>query len=175
MIEEKDKKANRGQAFVRFIINLSSTDKGAAAAVRRADNPATEYQSWEYLAAFGVDLEKSYMRLPFALIAASIAKSKINEDGFRGIGQAIAMAYEEGSQSSQAKAKLRRLLACDTIEELCLNLRPLLQLIHAKGNGNIDYAALLNDLLNFHWNSLRVKTKWAQDFYGRQESEEVSS
>ena len=68
----------------RFVQNCTfrcSQDKGLAARLRRADNPATEYQSWEFLVGFGVDLEKDYQRLPFATVAAAIAKSKAAENG----------------------------------------------------------------------------------------------
>jgi CRISPR system Cascade subunit CasB len=160
-------KPGKSDAFVKFTVDQCQQDKGLAAALKRADNPATEYQCWEHLAAFHIDLEKDYQRLPYATIAAAIAKAKAEHNGNTGIGRAIALCYEDGNNSDQAKAKLRRLLACETVDEACRILRPLFSLIDAKAGITLNYAQLLEELLKFHWNNQRVKTRWAQDFYGR--------
>ncbi|MCB0337161.1 MAG: type I-E CRISPR-associated protein Cse2/CasB [Bdellovibrionales bacterium] len=157
---------SRGQDFIRFVLIRLKDNKSVAAALRRADNASTEDQSWEYMAAFGVDLEKSSDRASFGLIAAAIAKAKISDDGAYGIGQAIAGCYKEGNRSDQAKAKLRRLLACDTTDEACAVLRPLLQLINAKSVRSLKFSRLLDDLLKFQWDSSKIKARWASDFYG---------
>ncbi len=158
-------KTSKSQAFVEYIIDRIAKNKGFAAALKRADNPATEYQSWEYLAAFNIDLEKPWERLPFATVAAAIAKEKSAHNGNEGIGRAIAKCYDDGNQSDQAKAKLRRLLACDSVEEACRILRPLFSLIASRGNSSLNYARLLEQLLKFHWESERIKSQWAQEFY----------
>jgi len=138
-------------------------DHGFAAALRRADNEATEYQSWEILSSW-CNLEKEWQRLPYALVGAAIAKAKPGADGYLGIGQAIAKCYEEGNQSDQAKARLRRLLACKTVQEACSILRPILGLASSKG-AKIKYSKLLDDLIRF--NPEYTLSRWAQDFYGR--------
>ena len=43
---------NRSTAFVDYLCQRCPKDKGFAARLRRADNPATEYQCWDTLAAF---------------------------------------------------------------------------------------------------------------------------
>ena len=52
MNNDKQEKSSFTQNFVTFIIKMINQDKGAKAKLRRADNPDTEYQSWEYLVAF---------------------------------------------------------------------------------------------------------------------------
>jgi CRISPR system Cascade subunit CasB len=162
--------SERSQNFVNYIIRQVQENKGIAAALRRADNPNTEYQSWEVLAGFGVQLDNENQRLPFATIAADIARVKPLANGDMTIGQAIARSYEDGNQSDQAKAKLRRLLACDTTSEACRILRPLLSLIASKGGISLNYVALLDDLLWFSHDDSRqrIKARWAQQFYGKQ-------
>lgn len=162
--------SERTQKFVDYIIQQVQDNKGKAAALRRADNPNTEYQSWEVLAGFGVQLDSENQRLPFATIAADIARVKPLTNGNIIIGQAIARCYEDGNQSDQAKAKLRRLLACDTTSEACRILRPLLSLIASKGGVSLNYVALLDDLLWFSHDDSRqrIKARWAQQFYGKQ-------
>ena len=94
--------SERTQKFVDYIIQQVQDNKGKAAALRRADNPNTEYQSWEVLAGFGVQLDSENQRLPFATIAADIARVKPLTNGNIIIGQAIARCYEDGNQSDQA-------------------------------------------------------------------------
>lgn len=165
---------DRGTRFVDVVLDRCTKDKGYAARLRRADNPDTEYQSWETLASFGVDLEKEYLRLPYATVAASMARSKAGGNGNLPLGRAIAYCYEEGNASDQAKAKLRRLLACDDIAETCRILRPLLTLIQSRVSTPLDYARLLNQLLRVHWYGQRIKAQWAQEFYSKAREEEAA-
>lgn len=163
-------------AYVNYIISRCK-DNGIRAALKRADNPATEYQSWEVLAGFQINLTFENQRLPYATIAAAIARAKIENNGTAKIGYAIARCYDEGNASVQAKAKLRRLLACDSVKEACRILRPLLKLIEARGNTLVDYATLLNDLLWFsnEDNQTRIRARWAQDFYGQVSARDIGA
>jgi CRISPR system Cascade subunit CasB len=158
----KSTQPNKSTQFVNFIIDLTQTDNGVAAAFKRADNPATEYQCWEYLARF-IDIDKDYERLPYATIASAIAKAKASQNGAMRIGEAIARCYEDGNNSDQAKAKLRRLLACDDIDEACRVLRPLFSLIASKAGSPLDYASLLQDLRGFHSDEQRQRVKSRPD------------
>ncbi len=155
-------------AYVNYIISRCKNN-GIRAALKRADNPVTEYQSWEVLAGFQINLAFENQRLPYATIGAAIARAKIESNGTAKIGYAIARCYDDGNASDQAKAKLRRLLACDSVPEACRILRPLLELIEARGHTSVDYAALLNDLLWFSNDDSQmcIKARWAQDFYGQ--------
>jgi len=164
---EREHQTNWEQRFVATVIERCNKDKGLAARLRRADNPATEYQSWEVLGALGVDLEKDYQRLPFVTVAAAIAKSKAERNGNLTLGRAIAACYEDGSQSSQAKARLRRLLACDELTEACRILRPILSLMDSKVGQPLNFIRLLKQLRKFHFNAQHIKTQWAQEFYGQ--------
>jgi len=155
------------QRFVQAVLERCKNDKGLAARLRRADNPSTEYQSWELLGALGVDLEKDYQRLPFVTVAAAMAKSKAEQNGSLTLGRAIAACYEDGRDSAQAKARLRRLLACDELAEVCRILRPILTLINSKVGQPLDFVRLLKQLRNFYFNGQRVKAQWAQEFYGQ--------
>ena len=172
-MSDEVKNPSKSESFVQFIIELIQKDNGAAAALKRADNPGTEYQSWEYLARF-IDIDKDYERLPYAMIASALAKAKVDRNGKIHIGEAIARCYEEGNNSDQAKAKLRRLLACDSIEEVCRVLRPLFSLINSKAMIQLDYTQLLKDLYWFNADNQRVKTRWAQNFYRHHSSDEAN-
>ncbi|MDA3876261.1 MAG: type I-E CRISPR-associated protein Cse2/CasB [Halothiobacillus sp.] len=162
-------RGGKSLSFVDYVIRICEANKGVRAALRRADNPATEYQSWEFLAGFGVNLELDSERLPYATIAAAIAQTEPKKNGAINIGTGIARCYEKGSD--QAQAKLRRLLACDNVPEACRIIRPLLRLIASRDVPPLNYAQLLDDLLWFgrEESQTRIKARWAQDFYGRPE------
>ena len=155
----------RDQRFVDTILQRCANDKGIAARLRRADNPDTEYQSWEVLGAFGIDLENDSERLPYATVAAVIAKSKVTVNGTLTLGLAIASCYDEGHESSAAKTRLRRLLACNDLAEACRVLRPILTLIGSRAGQPLDFVRLLGQLRRFPFHDLAVKSQWAQEFY----------
>ncbi len=167
--EKIQKKPSRGAAFVSFALKRLAQDNAFGAALRRADNPATEYQSWEYLASW-CDLENTYERTCFATVAAGLAHAKQSIDAPASIGSAIARCYQDGNQDDSAKRKLRRLLACDTSAEACQWVRPVLRLVESRGV-RINYGQLLDDLLYF---GTKVKERWAMDFYGRREDKDDS-
>lgn len=161
---------SREARFVSGVIQRCQNDKGLAARLRRAENPATEYQSWELLAAFGIDLEKEWERLPFVTIAATLAKHKAEHNGTRTLGQALAQSYQDKQNNEQAKARLRRLLACHELSEVVRHLRPLLSLIHSKSGQPLDYQRLLQQLRRFSLNPQAIKAQWAQEFYAARQS-----
>lgn len=168
---EKEQREDRCQAFISHVINRMGNDRAMGARLRRADNPATEYQSWEYLVPFGVNLEHARERKAFATVAAALARAKPNGDGRLGIGRAIASVYDGGMTNDQAKARLRRLLVCASSEEACDILRPLLRLVASRGAA-VCHARLLRDLLYF---SERTRERWAQDFFSYAASETQES
>lgn len=164
----KSDNKSREQRFVEVVIDRCQKDKGLAARLRRADNPAMEYQSWELLGWFGIDIEKDYERLPYVTIAAAISKSKAEHNGSLTLGRALLASYDNDRDSDQAKARLRRLLACNDLAEVCRILRPILALINSKIGQPLDYVRLLRQLRLFGFDSgHKVKTQWAQEFYGQ--------
>lgn len=166
-MQNPQRPSSREERFVSNVIQRCQQDKGLAARLRRADNPATEYQSWELLAGYGIDLEDDRQRLPFVTIAAAIAKAKTERNGSLSLGRAIAACYADGRDSDQAKARLRRLLACDDLAELCRILRPLFSLIDSKAGQPLDYLLLLKQLRRFGFAAQQIKAQWAQEFYGQ--------
>lgn len=155
----------RDQAFVHAFLARCTQDKGFAARMRRADNPATEYQSWDFFARFGVQLENPLQLLPHTLIAAAMARAKVTQNGTLTLGQALALCYSDGNANDQAAAKLRRVLACSDLVELVRVLRPVLTLIDSRVNQPLDFVQLLRQLRYFEFDNSKTKAQWAQEFY----------
>ena len=177
IIESIKSKKDRAENFVNDVMDFCRKDnKAALAALKGADNPNKQQKSFHYLAQFYIECNDSNEWLPYAPIAAAIAQAGTKENGDIGIGRVIAHCYgtsttgEKKEIDTQAVSKLRRLLACDSLDEVARVLRPLFRLINAKGlSKTINYISLLRDLENFHldWSKERTKQNWARDFYGR--------
>lgn len=162
------------QYFVDYIIKKVKFSKGNAAMLRRANSPNTEHYAWDILFSSGAaDLDVASRLLSYGLIAADIANKDKPVNGSLGIGEALRLCYSE-AQIDQAKAKLRRLLACDDVAELCGVLRPLFGLIDSRVKLSLDYVSLLYQVLNFNIESFRYQTKrtWAIDFYTKDAKED---
>ncbi|AUI88999.1 type I-E CRISPR-associated protein Cse2/CasB (plasmid) [Vibrio azureus] len=167
-------KTDKCSAFIDYLFAQCERDKGFAARLRRADNSATEYQCWETLAKFNINLDFSSERLPHALIAAAVAKSRSDSNGTLPLGKAIALAFNDGVKSDQANMRLRRLLACHDVEEVCRILRPLITLIQSRVTLPLDFTALLKDLVWFNHDPQRARARWAQQFYQSERSGQVA-
>lgn len=166
MNEQKDKKPE--QDLMLRVMERCKKDTAFCAALKRADNPDTEYQSWEYLADYNVNLEYENQRLPYTTVFAAAARSSNNTDGFLTLGQALLSVYEGDMESSPARARLRRILACDSTKEVCEVLHSVLRLI---GDKPISYGLLLHDLKFFERNPEQTKARWAQQFFGKQDDD----
>ena len=156
---------HRSQRFTTWVQEKCAQDSGFAAALSRADNPATQPRAWPILAMFGVNLESTIQRESHALVGAYIARNKSAAPGSLGLGRALLESYGKDHEHPSARLRLRRLLSATTTEEACRILRPMLSLIASRGV-SLDAAALLSDLLGFHSRPERIKARWAQDFYG---------
>ena len=173
-----DKSKDKQTKFVDYIFAQCEQNKGFRARMRRADNPALEYQSWEILSRFNIDLEYEEQRLPYALIAAAIAQDKQEANGDLTIGSAIYRACYQDKDSKKNKGtdgksdennpayvRFRRLLGCDNVQEVCQVLRPLLKLIQSRVTQPLNYVALLKNLTWFNYDPQQAKARWATQFY----------
>lgn len=158
-------KTSRAERFVNHVIDRINKDNSFTARVRRADNPATEYQSWELLVSFDVDLENEWERIPYCTVGAALAKGKPVANGQLPLGAAIAACFTGGNQADQAKIHLRRLLACTSTQESCRILRPLLTLMSNR-KVTPDFIQLLEQLLGYSGHrQLQIRAHWALAFY----------
>jgi CRISPR system Cascade subunit CasB len=192
MSQDEEQKRMTPRAFVEWIIreiteqpveSEAKLNTAMRARLRRADNPDTEQDAYRYLIKLVPDFDKKPNRLKVsATVAAALARAELERDGdFRvGFGQSLATAYDDEAldkENNPAETRLRRILACRTIEEVCDVLRPLLPFV-AKRTKNkpqqLSFTRLLRDL-NYPYSAATdvflldddIKRRWAREFYSR--------
>ena len=150
----------------RFVEGLFDRKKGKdtsfKAKLRRSASPSQQHLCWDILASWGIDLTKDLQRVPYQTIAALVGFEDASSNGSTSFAKALRGVYES---SDQAEARLRRLLNCDTADELCRIVLQTAPLIRSHFKGTVDYTALARDLRWFESNPDRVKINWASDFY----------
>jgi CRISPR system Cascade subunit CasB len=170
-LQDDETKKSRDTAF-RPAMRVANTDtKGIS-------------KSWQHFTRY-CDITNEKELKAFALIGSALAKSgnPPKANGHLEIGTALNVYYSAKGRNNNdeygidkaAKARFLRLLACDTTEEACTILRPMLNLINSDGGTiPIDYIRLLKDLLagDEKFNE-QIKPRWAKNFYqGIKEAEE---
>jgi CRISPR type I-E-associated protein CasB/Cse2 len=144
-----------------FLTRLQSVvaDRGNRAALRRYWSPTTRHQAYPLLGQLGAlsDDRKT-------ILAALYAEQPEQQNG-QSVGKA---ALKLGDRDKDGKhpydSHFRRLLACDSLDDLAQQLHRLVKRLQREGIG-LDYAELLKNL-NFWANySEDVKVRWAADFW----------
>ena len=80
----------------------------------------------------------------------------------------LSKKLKKGDDKEINDTRMRRILNCDTLEELQVILRPVLNFIISRGFiDNLCLHDFLNDLLYFEHEAAqnRIKKKWAKGFY----------
>lgn len=150
--------------FVADIFKRKQSDTAFSAALKRADNENLEWKAWEYLYKYIPDLNNEVKRKSFSLIAASIAKSSMTENGTIRLGRAMKLVSGT-TNDTEYSPRFMRLLSCESLDELIDILRQTLSLVRSKGI-SFDYVSLLYDLLGFSNPEKQndIKAHWAMDF-----------
>lgn len=172
---------NKQKFFIDWILDNSQKDNGFSAKMRRADNPDQEYYALGILCGFDIDIEKESERLPYSVVGAALCRAQVESDGSLGLGEALRIceslkASESGEKNSDIDSpRLRRLLSCNSIQELCRSLRPVFSLI-ASRNISLCYSKLLEDICRFQYDNARqnIKLRWTREFFRRSTDESAT-
>ncbi|MCK4547407.1 MAG: type I-E CRISPR-associated protein Cse2/CasB [Candidatus Eisenbacteria sp.] len=140
-------------------------DRGAMANLRRGLNQATEDRAWPWIARW-CDLEKDWIRTIYTTVAAAYATQPdaAAEGNLGATLRRIAMGggkTEDGLASFESR--FRRLLACQTTEEVCSRVGEVMRAAKQKGVP-VNYTQLFQDF--WWWNGGRPKIAWAAQFWG---------
>lgn len=133
-------------------------DRGDRASLRRYWSETARHQAYPVLGRLGAlrDDRKT-------ILAALFAEHPNHQPGL-GVGKAALALGERKEGEHPYDRHFRRLLACDTLDDLGHQLHRLVKRLARDGVG-LDYAAL-HQKLNFWANySERVKVDWAAEFW----------
>ncbi len=160
--------SDKFENFVKFVVEGCKNDSGFRARFSRASNPDLEYEVWPDLVKW-CDIENKGERMAFSLVGSAIAQSRADSNGSIKFAVALRKSYKNDSNNepSPASMRLKRIISCDTRNDLVSILRQVLPLV-VKDN-RINFADLLNDIIK--WGE-GIKVKWIKDFYGKRSEEE---
>lgn len=161
---EQNKPNNfNASGFVDYVIRRvkKKSETAFRAVMRRGANPSMESVVWEYLIPY-CDIGVDRIRHAFALVGAAIAAEAPETDGTASVGSALRSICRNDDDVERESRRLRRLLSCDTTDELIGVLRPMMHYIQDNASMRLSYQKLLNDLC--YW-SERTRIGWTQDFF----------
>lgn len=150
-----------------------SDDRGMLAALRRGFSEATEQYAWPYIARYCdiTDKRQRTIWLTVAAAAATLAPDGLDRSDCGNIGATMRnLALGSGEESGEAalskfENRFRRLLACDSDEELCRHIKNLIRAASAKGVP-VDVEQLFWDIQK--WDDVEEPTskmRWARVYW----------
>jgi len=159
----------------RFLAALrkAQPDRGKMAALRRAASPRTAREAWPVIHSLGEDLRS----LAACTIGASFAAHPLEDGEARSFGATCRrIATDNGREREIAESferRFRRLLACDSAEDVAGQLKAWMRLAASKGVG-VNYERLFNDLAYWDKSADDIRVRWATGFWPvRREAEET--
>mgnify|MGYP000876552331 CR=1 FL=1 len=128
---------------------------------------AMEYQYWDLLAWFGIDVSCDRQRWPYVMIATAVSSSQFRRSGSLSLGRSIALCYKNGRDCRAARKRLRQLTESNDLSEIGHHLRLLFSFIDKKVSQPLDFAKILSQLKSIsHGERHIARAQWTQEFYG---------
>ncbi|MDO5537622.1 MAG: type I-E CRISPR-associated protein Cse2/CasB, partial [Desulfovibrionaceae bacterium] len=115
--------------------------------------------SWGRLQSLGVNLDDPLQYAAHSLICASVAQSGMHRDGTAGLGKVLRAANVN-------VYRFRSLTTCRSAVEVCYALHSVFHGFDEKSRLSLSHARLLDELLAFDRNDMRVQTSWAVGYFG---------
>ncbi len=144
-------------------------DRAALANLRRGFSETTEHRAWPYLAEW-CDLANDRDRTIWRTIAAGAAtlESSANTGNLGVTLRELALgrsAEKKDEALNSFAGRFRRLLACDSVGELCDHLTPIFRAAKQK-EIPVNFRQLFWDLVKWGNDPQAVRTRWAQAYWG---------
>lgn len=157
---------DRASKFIQWLTE-NRNDPGVMASLRRGFSEATEHYAWPHVAQF-CPLDNDRLRTIYVTVAACYAfHPECTDQGNLGTTlRRIALSQEAGDDPlSTYRGRFNRLITATTVDEICQQLRPIIQAAKPRMIP-INYTSLLVDLLRWDYAARDVKVEWAQEYYG---------
>lgn len=166
---------NRAARFLQRLRTITN-DRGKMAALRRAASSSTERQAWPVIYGLGEDIAN----LAACTVGALYAQHPEEDTNAFSFGVTCRrIATDKGKDfeiPDSFDRRFRRLLACDSAEDVAGQLKSWIRFAAAKGVG-VNYERLFWDLLAWNNHADRIKLDWARGFWPvrREAGEETAS
>jgi len=162
---------NRAERFLERLRKIAN-DRGKMAALRRATIASMERQAWPVIHSLGEDISNLAARA----IGAFYAEHPVEDCKAFSFGTTCRrIATDSGGEFDVPDSfdrRFRRLLACDSAEDVVRQLRAWIRFASSKGVA-VNYEKLFWDILAWDNNSERIKLSWARGFWpARREASE---
>ena len=152
-MSKPEEQAEKLMAF----LQKNKEDRGMMADLRCGFSEAKEHRAWPHIARF-CKLDQAWSRLPVQTVCAAFATHP-DQKACGNLGATL-----KKMDLATIELQLRRLLACDSKEELCERLPSVIRAAKAKGVP-VDYRQLYCDI--YWWEGqYPPKLKWADAFWG---------
>ncbi len=164
---------DRAERLVEELLKLRD-DRGAMANLRRGFSPATEDRAWPWVARW-CDLTNDRQRMIYTTVAAAFAAHPQHADsGNLGTTlRQIAHSEQPGEDGLRSfEARFRRLLACNSAEEVCRRISNVVQAAKQRGSP-INYERLFKDLWFWDYYGDRIKVSWAAAYSSGRHEEDL--
>jgi CRISPR system Cascade subunit CasB len=149
--------------FIEWLEKLNEKDTKVRAVLRRslAFDPGTFPTAYPYVEPFVKNEEYSWRREMFYLIAGLWASHWRKDQSGESVSLGKACANYRDTKSESIERRFITLLDADP-DELPYRLRQMVALLK---DYNIDFRALLKDLLRWNNDRKLTQNQWARDFY----------
>lgn len=156
-MSEKEQKKN--SPLIERLLKLQN-DRGGISHLRRYWSTTTLHYAYPILGRLGIPNPGS----PDAITAALFAVNPNHLLGGAGIGKAALSLGERKDDKHPLDTRLRRLLACESMEEAGEQLFTLMRRLSRDGIA-VDFNRVMWDLRNWEKKAPDVKTRWAMEFW----------
>lgn len=161
----------------RFMAALrkAQPDRGKMAALRRAASPSTAREAWPVIHSLGEDLRNHAA----CTIGALFAEHPSEDREARGFGATCRRIASDNGREREIpesfERRFRRLLACDSAEDVASQLKAWIRFAAARGVG-VNYERLFNDLAYWEKSKDDIRVRWATGFWpARRDAEESAA
>jgi CRISPR type I-E-associated protein CasB/Cse2 len=154
---------NRAARFLERLRKITN-DRGKMAALRRAASSGTERQAWPVIYSLGEDIAN----LAACTVGALYAQHPEEDTNAYSFGVTCRRIATDNGKDFEIPdsfdRRFRRLLACDSAEDVAGQLKAWIRFAAAKGVG-VNYESLFWDLLAWNNHADRIKLDWARGFW----------
>lgn len=154
---------NRAERFLGRLRRIKD-DRGKMAALRRAASPSTERQAWPVIYSLGEDIGN----LAACTVGALYAQHPEEDSKAFGFGTTCRRIATDNGKDFEIPdsfdRRFRRLLACDSADDVAGQLKAWIRFASAKGIG-VNYEKLFWDLLSWNNHADDIKLRWARGFW----------